>query len=267
MPLSPTASGPGTAVRTLLVRGMLAGLVAGLAAFAFAFVFGEPAVDSGIAYEELTSAAPGAETAHGHGGATADAAHSHAEEGLVGRGVQSTVGLLTGLAVYAVAFGGILALVYAFTRGRVGSGRPRDAALVLATVGFVSVALVPFLKYPGNPPGSSDGGSIGQRTGLYLVMLLFSVLLAVAATVLARSLAPRLGTWTATVVAVVGYAVAALVVGSLLPAVDETPADFPAQALYDFRVASLGVQLVLWAALGLAFAVLVERDARREALR
>ncbi len=252
-----------TTVRSLLVRGMLAGLIAGLVAFVFAYGFGEPAVESGIAYEELAgAAAPG----HPHG--AAEAGHSHgvaAGEQLVGRGVQSTVGLLVGLAVYAVAIGGILALVYAATRGRVGPARPRDAALALAAVGFVSVVLVPFLKYPGNPPGSSDGGSIGQRTGLYLVVLLLSVLLAVVATAVARALAARLGTWTATVVAVVGYAVVALVVGSLLPTVDETPADFPAAALYDFRLASLGVQLVLWAALGLAFAALVDRDVRREA--
>jgi predicted cobalt transporter CbtA len=244
---------------------MLAGLVAGLAAFVFAYGFGEPAVESGIAYEELAGAAAPAEQAHAHG--AADAGHSHgvaAGEELVGRGVQSTVGLLVGLTVYAVAIGGILALVHAATRGRVGPARPRDAALALAAAGFVSVVLVPFLKYPGNPPGSSDGGSIGQRTGLYLVMLLLSVLLAVVATAVARALAPRLGTWTATVVAVVGYAVVALVAGSLLPAVDETPADFPAAALYDFRLASLGVQLVLWAALGLAFAALVDRGVRRE---
>ena len=92
--------------------------------------------------------------------------------------------------VYAVAIGGILALVYAATRGRFGPARPRAAALVLAAAGFVAVILVPFLKYPGNPPASSDDGSIGQRTGLYLVMLLFSVLVAVLATALGKTWSP-----------------------------------------------------------------------------
>jgi hypothetical protein len=240
-------------VRALLVRGMLAGVAAALAAFAFAFVFGEPGIEAGIAFEE------GA--AHGHAGG---AAHTHGGEALVGRGVQSTAGLLVGLLVYGVAVGGILALVHAATRGRVGPARPRAAALVLAAAGFVSVVLVPFLKYPGNPPGSTDGGSIGQRTGLYLVMLLFSVLLAVLATGVGRSLAPRWGTWTATVTGVAVYLLAALALGMLLPAVDETPADFPAAALYEFRLAALGVQVVLWSVLGLVFGALVERGARRE---
>ena len=55
-----------------------------------------------------------------------------------------------------------------------------------------------------------------------------------------------------------------LVGGAFLPVVDETPAGFPAAVLYDFRVAALGVHLVLWSVLGLVFGVLVERGARRE---
>ncbi len=258
MPLTdgrPGAGAPagGGVVRALLVRGMLAGVAAALAAFAFAVVFGEPGVEAGIAFEEA-----GAHT-HADG-----AAHTHGGQELVGRGVQSTAGLLVGLLVYGVAVGGILALVHAATRGRVGPARPRAAALVLSAVGFVSVVLVPFLKYPGNPPGATDGGSIGQRTGLYLVMLLFSVLLAVLATGLGRSLAARRGTWAATVTGVAVYLLAALALGTALPAVDETPPGFPAAALYDFRLAALGVQVVLWSVLGLVFGALVERGARRE---
>jgi predicted cobalt transporter CbtA len=46
--------------------------------------------------------------------------------------------------------------------------------------------------------------------------------------------------------------------------VNETPAEFPAADLYDFRLASLGVQFVLWSVLGLAFGALVERASRVE---
>ena len=245
MPLTGGSASSTGVVRALLVRGMLAGLAAGLAAFLFAYLFGEPGVNGGIAFEE--------QGMHGHGG-----------EELVSRGVQSTVGLLVGVLVYAVAIGGILALVYAATRGRVGPARPRAAALVLAAVGFAVVVLVPFLKYPGNPPGSSDGGSIGQRTGLYLVMLLFSVLVAGLATTVGKNLVARLGTWNATIVAVVAYLVVVAIGGALLPAVNETPNGFPATLLYDFRIAALGVHVVLWSVLGLVFGALVERGTRRE---
>ena len=53
----------------------------------------------------------------------------------------------------------------------------------------------------------------------------------------------------------------------LLPVIAETPADFPATVLYDFRLASFAGQLVLWTALGLIFGALVEpgRAAQRGA--
>jgi predicted cobalt transporter CbtA len=246
----PLTAAPATpSVRTLLVRGMLAGVPAGLAAAVFAYLVGEPALDGGIAFERAGA------KAHVH------AVEAHTE--LVSRGVQSTIGLLVALILYGVAIGGILALVYAATRGRVGPVRPRTAAGVLALVGFVVVILVPFLKYPANPPGTSDGGSIGQRTGVYLVMLLSSVLVAVLAAALARHLATRTGTWTATVVGVAAYLLVMVVIGALLPPVDETPADFPVTLLYEFRVASVGLHLVLWGVLGLVFGALVEPRRRQ----
>jgi predicted cobalt transporter CbtA len=45
-----------------------------------------------------------------------------------------------------------------------------------------------------------------------------------------------------------------------LPGVNEVPKDFPAVVLWRFRLASLGTQAVLWAALGLVFGALTERS-------
>lgn len=233
-------------VRSLLVRGMLAGVVAGLVALVFAYVFGEPGVDGGIAFEDSAAAAageaPGVE--------------------LVGRGVQSTIGLAVAVVVYGIALGGIFALVYAVIYGRVGRLSPRATAAVLALAAWLVVFVVPFLKYPANPPGSNDGDTISQRTGLYLVLLLFSVLLAVGAIVLRQRLLPRLGAWNATLVGVGAYVVVVGVVEALMPSIKETPQDFPALVLYDFRLASLGSQLVLWTAIGLVFGALVDGTSR-----
>jgi Probable cobalt transporter subunit (CbtA) len=234
-------------VRNLLVRGMLAGLVAGLAAFVFASVFGEPGVDGGIAFEEQAAARAG----------------DGAEVEMVSRGVQSTIGLATAVVVYGVAIGGIFALVYAVLYGRVGRMSPRATSAVIAVVALLVVYVVPFVKYPANPPGSNDGSTISQRTGLYLVMILFSVVLAGAAVALGRRLAPRLGTWNAAIGASAGYVVAVGIVEYLMPVIDETPADFPAAVLYDFRIASLGGQILLWTVLGLVFGALVDRSSRR----
>ncbi len=234
-------------MRALLVRGMIAGVVAGLVTLVFAYVFGEPGVNGGIAFEEQAVAAagqaPGVE--------------------LVSRGVQSTLGLAVAVGVYGVAVGGIFALVYAVSYGRVGRLTPRVTSAVLAAVAFLVVFVAPFVKYPANPPGANEPGSISQRTGLYLVMVLFSIILAVAAVALGRRLVTRVGGWNATLAAVGAYLVVVGVVEWAMPIINETPAGFPATVLYDFRVASLGGQLVLWATIGLVFGALVDGRSRR----
>jgi hypothetical protein len=226
---------------------MLAGLAAGLAYFVFAYVFGEPAVEAAIAFEDNAAGrageAPGVE--------------------LVSRGVQSTIGLAVAAVVLGVAVGGIFALVYAAIYGRVGQLSPRATAAVLALVAFLVVFVVPFLKYPANPPASSIDETISQRTGLHLVMILFSVVLAIGAILLGRRLVARLGAWNATLLAAAAYILVVGVVAFAMPTISETPADFPATVLYDFRLASVGGQLVLWVTLGLVFGTLVDGSSRR----
>ncbi|WP_328491938.1 CbtA family protein [Streptomyces sp. NBC_00414] len=228
-------------VRNLLVRGMLAGLAAGVLALAVAYFLGEPNVDSAIGFEEARASG-----------------HEHEVE-LVSRSLQSTAGLATGVLIYGVAFGGITALVYCFALGRIGRFGPRATALLLSGVALLTVYVVPFLKYPANPPAVGDPGTIGERTTLYLLMTVLSVLLAVAAVLVGKRLAPRLGTWYATVVAVLGFVV---VIGSayaFLPTVNEVPGDFPAALLWRFRLSALAMQITLWGAFGLVFGELAER--------
>lgn len=159
----------GATVRNLLVRGMLAGLAAGVLAFVVAYLLGEPRVDAAIAYEESHS-------------------HEHEME-IVSRTLQSTAGLATGVLVYGVALGGIAALAFCFALGRIGRFGPRATALLLAGAALVAVYLVPFLKYPANPPSVGDPDTIGKRTLLYFLMMLLGVLLAVAAVILGKRLA------------------------------------------------------------------------------
>ncbi|MEU3508860.1 CbtA family protein [Streptomyces longwoodensis] len=226
-------------VRNLLVRGMLAGLAAGVLALVAAYLLGEPSVDKAIAFEDHHS-------------------HEHEME-VVSRSLQSTAGLATGVLVYGVAFGGIAALAYCFALGRVGRFGPRATALLLSGCALLAVYVVPFLKYPANPPSVGDPDTIGKRTTLYFLMMLLSVLLAVAATLLGKRLAPGLGTWWATVTAVAAFAAAVGVAFAVLPVVNEVPKDFPAALLWRFRLSALAIQSVLWAGFGLLFGELAER--------
>jgi hypothetical protein len=50
-----------------------------------------------------------------------------------------------------------------------------------------------------------------------------------------------------------------------MPGVHEIPADFPATTLWNFRLASIGMQAVLWTTIGLVFAVAAQRVMTRAA--
>lgn len=230
-------------VRALLCRGLLVGLIGGVLAFVFAHYFGEPQVDHAIAFEGAREVALG-ETPAGE---------------IVSRSVQSSFGLLTGVCIYGLAFGGLFALSFAAAHGRIARVRPRTTAAILALTGYLVVFVVPMTKYPANPPAIGNPDTIGRRTELYLAMLAISILGVIAAYRVGRSLVARWDPWNAVVVALGVYLV--IIVGGeiLLPSVHETPDGFSADALWRFRMASLGIQATLWATLGLGFGALAER--------
>lgn len=235
----------------LLVRGMLVGLLAGVLAFGFAKTFGEPQIDKAIAFED--------HMAQMHGDAP--------EEELVSREVQSTFGLFTGVVVYSVSLGGIFALVFAYSLGRIGKVGPRGLAALLALAAFVTLIVVPGLKYPANPPSVGDPETIAQRTKLFFLMLLVSVAAAVIAVNAARKLIASRGAWAGAILGVALYIVIVSVAGSLFPVINEVPEQFSAVLLWKFRVASLGIQLVLWTTLGLVFGAVAERKVSRPRAR
>ncbi|RST13070.1 MULTISPECIES: CbtA family protein [unclassified Streptomyces] len=232
-------------VRALLVRGMIAGVIAGALALAVAYFLGESQVDAAIALEEAHSHA-----AHG-GGAE--------EEELVSRTMQATGGLATALLVFGVAAGGIASLVVAYVLGRIGSFGPRATAALIAGAALLTVYVVPFLKYPANPPAVGNPDTIGKRTTLFFLMVALSLLLAVAAVIIGKRLAPALGNWNATIVAAAGFVVVIGLAYAFLPSFDEVGEDFPASLLWKFRLSTLAVQTTFWTGFGLIFGYLAER--------
>ncbi len=238
-------------VRTLLIRGMFVGLLAGLLVFGFGKVFGEPQVDRAITFESAMDAAKAkAEEAKG--------IPVVEEPELVSRSVQAGLGLLTGVVVYSTAFGGLFALVFAVAGRRAANLRPRAVSALLAASGFIAVYVVPNLKYPANPPSVGDPDTIRQRPPC-IIMLAFSVAAMIAAAVLRKRLAERLGGWNAALIAAGGYVIAVIVAAAILPGVNEVPDGFPAVVLWQFRVASFGMQLIMWTTIGLVFGGLTER--------
>jgi len=229
-------------VSGLLLRGLLAGLLAGLVAAAFASVAGEPSIERAIAFESATDAAAG---------------QSPAPE-IVSRSVQRGAGLFTASLVYGAALGGLFSLAFALAYGRVGEFDPRTLSALLAAAGFVALVLVPELKYPANPPAIGEAATIGARTALYFALLAISFLAMILAAMLAPPLVARLGAWNGTLIAAAVFVVVAGIASLAMPPVDEVPAGFPANVLWNFRLASIGARAVLWGSLGLGFGGLTQ---------
>lgn len=230
-------------VRPLLVRGMLVGLGAGLLAFVFAYIFGEPQVQHAIDFEDQL----------------ARLGHAPAEAELVGRGTQRTIGLLTGTTLVGIALGGAFALVFAWAYGRIGALGARATAALLALGAFVTITLVPFTKYPANPPTIGNPETIGRRTALFVAMIAITILAMVAAVRMRRQLLDRVGAWNAATLAAAVFVAVVVVAELILPGVHETPKGFPADVLWRFRVASVGINATLWTTIGLGFGVTAER--------
>ena len=198
-------------LRNLLLCGLLAGLCGGLLATGFARVVGETQINQAIAYEDAQYKAQGLPP----------------EKPVVSRSLQSSLGLLTAAVVYGLALGGLFALAFAAAYGRVGRASPARTSIWMAAGAFVVLYLVPFIKYPANPPSVGDPDTIGKRTALYLIMILISVLAAIAAVRLRKVLAERWSGSTATLVAGLAYLLLVIVAGALLPSINEVPEDVP----------------------------------------
>ncbi len=123
---------------------------------------------------------------------------------------------------------------------------------------LLSLYVVPALKYPPNPPAVSLDETIRQRTLLYLLMVVLSARCSSPRSISVGSCSQRLGAWNATLAGGGCYIVAIAVVMLILPTIDETPGPlrddagnivyegFPADDLYEFRLYSLGTQVVMW---------------------
>jgi Probable cobalt transporter subunit (CbtA) len=237
-------------LRTLLICGMLAGLAGGVLATGFATIAGEPSINRAIEFEE----------------AQYRAAHEPPEPVLVPRAIQRSFGLLTAASIYGLAVGGLFALVFAWTYGRVADASPARTALWLAAAAFVVVYLAPFVKYPANPPSVGHPDTIARRTELYAAMLGCSLLAALAAVRVRVTLAQRFSAATAILLGCATYLVVVVAAGMALPGVNEVPRTFPAVTLWRFREASVGMQALLWATVGLIFAVSSQRAMSGQAL-
>jgi hypothetical protein len=225
---------------SILKASVVAGLLAGAIVSGFHTLLIEPVIEHAIDLEEQHS------QSHGE---------AHAEP-VVDRPTQRW-GLVLGFIVYGAIWGLLLGVLLYLTQ----SWRPatwslaRYGVLLAVLLGW-SVAWLPFLKYPANPPGVGDPETVGYRQALYLAFIGLSVVGTALALGLFRLLhrpteasAPGRdrGLWV-----IVGYVIYTAVIYAVFPA-NPDPVEMPADLVRTFRLIAFAGLIVFWLSLAGVF--------------
>ena len=270
-------------VGRLIGRGALSGAVAGFVTFVFARIFAEPVISQAIAYESGRDAAvvrfsqqhllPSGYPVPGPG------------PDIFSRTVQMDVGILCGLVLFGAAMGALVAVTFTIAIGRVGRVRPFQLAMLVPAFLFLGIYLVPFAKYPANPPAIGHEDTIRDRGTLYLVAVFTACLFLFLAVYAGQLLHQRYSLYASALIVGVGYVVAMGVVFALEPSLGhlaynrahygnfatETPQPlygtdgrllypgFPADLLAQFRIYSVAAQALLWGGIAVLFAPQAQR--------
>jgi hypothetical protein len=226
----------------LIGRGAVAGGAAGLLAGGFSYLLAEPLMDRAVRLESARHAA--------------GAAGEHTEE--VFTRTQQHLGLVAASILAGIALGVLFSVVYATLHRRDLDARPWERSLGLAGAALVGIWLLPFLRYPANPPGVGAEDTVGLRTAGWLG----AIVIGAAAVVVAWRVYAQLDRAARPVRqgAGAGVVIAGLAMLFLLPD-NPDPIDVPAGLLWDFRMLSAASSVLLWAGLGVAFGALGLRAA------
>lgn len=212
-------------------RGALAGFIAGILGFVFSRIWAEPMINKAIDYEsgrdevlDALNRAAGRPTA-------ADGPE------IFSRTIQSTIGIASGIIAFSTAMGALVAVAYLVLHGRF-QVRPRTLAWLVAAFGFTGFYLLPFVKYPANPPAVGHMVTIGTRGQLYIVMVAASLILLGLAVVLARRLTPRLGMQNAILLSAVAILIVYGVLIGLMPSLGNLSANVAHTSQFGFERAA-----------------------------
>lgn len=253
--------------RSVIGWAVVCGLVAGLTAAVFMSIVGEPLVDRAIAIEEATAAAS-ADSVGSAGSGGDDVGHpageEHADDSVeVSRPTQRGAGLFSAYALFGGACGLLLAAGALSLRGPWLDPFRRIA--VTGSILALAITVVPWFEFPPNPPAVGDPATAGERQRwFFLLVALTGVVLAGAAHLSARL---RKADWPdfrrTAAVGAASVAVLGLIVAAMPGNDDPIPTVVPASLIWEFRVASLGGNVLMWSVLTVGFGVLCAESARR----
>ena len=215
----------------LIGRGALSGVIAGIIGFIFARIFAEPVIGKAVDYES------GRDDILGKLNEAAGLPAGPDGPEIFSRTIQSTVGIATGVIAFSAAMGALVAVAYVVLHGRVYL-RPRNLVWLIAGFGFLGVYLLPFVKYPANPPAIGHDFTIVTRGHLYLTMVAASLILLGLAVYLYRVLARRFSVPAAIALSALAFLIVYGLLIGLLPSLGDLQANVEAANQFGFARAT-----------------------------
>ena len=245
-------------MKRLLITSVLVGIIAGLLVGIFYNLFQVPVMERAIALEEERSAS-----------VTSAAEEEEGPSTDVPLGVQR-VGMVFGTIIYGAILGLFFSVGFVLLH-RAAPGWPVVwVAFAVGALGFWSLSLFPFIRYPLNPPGVGDEATLlARQFGQTLMMLLSAVAVGVALDAFRRinenfaELASR-RIWYGGVLGV--YAILAIVMAFAFPG-NPDPVPVPIDLLELFRALTMAGQFLLWALMAAGVTLALLWHQRSEAAR
>jgi len=144
--------------------------------------------------------------------------------------------------ILGMSIGALFGIVFAYSRNSLPKGHTVKKTFVLAAIMWFTIFLIPFLKYPANPPTVGDADTVVLRQTLYLLFIAISGFSAVGFFVLYKKLQNKKKGF-----AFIGYAVFITAVFFIMPpSPDEVIA--PMDLVNGFRTLSVVAVSTFWVA-------------------
>ena len=151
--------------------------------------------------------------------------------------------LLAGV-ILGTSIGSLFGIVYAFSRHSLPGNSEVKKALLLAGIMWLTIYLIPFLKYPANPPTVGEPDTIVVREILYLTFIGISGLSCLGFYKLSKKFQGK-----RKIIALIGYVILISITFIAMP---ENPDKIsaPMNLVYGFRIMSVLAVSTFWLSVG-----------------
>ena len=155
--------------------------------------------------------------------------------------------------ILGMSIGALFGIVFAYSRNSLPKGHTLKKTFVLAAIMWFTIFIIPFLKYPANPPTVGDVDTVVLRSILYLSFIAISGFSAVGFFILYKKLQNKKKG-----LAFVGYAVFITTVFFIMP-VNPDEVKAPMDLVNSFRIMSVIAVTTFWIAEAIIFGMLWQK--------